>query len=278
MANLSDIRIIFSDIDGTLLPFSGKDLAPTAELIGQLTDRGIEFVPCTGRGTHNIPPAILAARGVRYAITANGALVVDLAEGKVLRERTVDPETALSMLRLARGLGAQLFCYRYGVHFIDNTRPVPVAPPGFTSLRDWLNTVIPIDFEELIQDPETHYLDKMGLFSFDPDFKLYVQEEMKKAGLYEKFAITTSMEWNLELNAAGGTKGDSAVWLAGQLGYAPQEILTAGDNLNDMSMILAGAISVAPENAVPAVKEAASVVVPDCRDDGVEDFFRKLLK
>ena len=42
MNNPDTIRIIFSDIDGTLLPFGGKDLAGTVDLAGELIGAGID--------------------------------------------------------------------------------------------------------------------------------------------------------------------------------------------------------------------------------------------
>ena len=44
MNDLDTIRIIFSDIDGTLLPFQGKDLSGTVDLAGELIEAGIDFV------------------------------------------------------------------------------------------------------------------------------------------------------------------------------------------------------------------------------------------
>ena len=277
MTQLSDIRIIFCDIDGTLLPFSGKELRPTAALIKRLIEKGIAFVPCTGRGTHNIPPEILGIPGIRYAITANGALVMDLETDEVLRQRTVDRGLAHRMVEFARARGITLFTYRYGVHYLDDHFPVPYYPPENISLGAWMASVIRTDFHALIDAPDTRYLDKLGVFSCDDALKALFLRDLEKEPFANDFCVTSSAYWNLEVNAAGGSKGDAALWLCEQLGYDRSQMLTAGDNRNDLSMIEAGAISVAPENAVPEIKAAASVVVPDCAEDGVEKFLEQLL-
>ena len=76
---------------------------------------------------------------------------------------------------------------------------------------------------------------------------------------------------------ADATKGAAAKWLLDELGFTPDQMLAAGDNLNDLSLLQLAGISIAPANALPPVREAVTEVVPDCREDGVENFFRRLL-
>ena len=52
------IDIIFSDLDGTLL-LGDKGLSPgTAEALARAAERGISFVPATGRFFNAIPRAV----------------------------------------------------------------------------------------------------------------------------------------------------------------------------------------------------------------------------
>ena len=277
MNGLEKIKIIFSDIDGTILPFTGKDLTASARLIEALCAAGYIFVPCTGRGLHNIPQPLRDAKGIRYVITANGAMVIDLESGETIRERRVSRELAAAITKTAEPFQSPLFSYRNGVHYLERKNGDPEYHRENTSLRDWLAAAIRVDMNEFVQEEESASLDKMGFFSIDEAEKARFLERLDADGLARQLTVSSSADWNLEINAAGGNKGDAAVWLCEKLGFARDEMLTAGDNLNDLSMILAGGISLAPANAMDEVKKAASCVVPDCRDNGVEDFLRQLL-
>ena len=69
------IRLIASDLDGTLLT-DCKELSPkTREVLDLAVQHGIYIVPATGRSFHSIPEMIRNYPGVEYVITANGGAV-----------------------------------------------------------------------------------------------------------------------------------------------------------------------------------------------------------
>ncbi len=85
------IDIIFSDLDGTLL-LGDKGLSPgTAEALARAAERGISFVPATGRFFNAIPRAVQELPFWRYAIVMNGAVVWDRAEGRAIRRAELSP-------------------------------------------------------------------------------------------------------------------------------------------------------------------------------------------
>ena len=275
MSRLSDIKIIFSDIDGTLLPVSGKDLGPTAELFSRLIRAGYTVIPCTGRGTGNIPPVSKNIPGVPALITANGALVVDRASGKYLREARVPMELSRKVLRFLRNYPGSVFCYRDGEHYVDNAVTYPEAPEG-TTFCAWLAGAKAVDMAAWLEE-NPGPLDKMGFVCFDEAVKDRIMEQFALQPFGPRFVLSRSAFWNVEINMADATKGASAAWLLERLGFTPAQMLAAGDNLNDYSMLELAAVSVAPANAVPEVQKLVTYLVPDCKDDGVENFLAKLL-
>ena len=74
----SAIRLIAVDLDGTVLN-DRKQLTPrTAAALTEAAARGVEIVPATGRTAAGLPAELLALPGVHYAITSNGARMMDL--------------------------------------------------------------------------------------------------------------------------------------------------------------------------------------------------------
>ena len=46
---MKDIRIVFSDLDGTIVGDDNKISCATISIIKDLKEKGIPFIPCTGR-------------------------------------------------------------------------------------------------------------------------------------------------------------------------------------------------------------------------------------
>ena len=59
---MTDIQAVFSDLDGTLLNSSHKISRATAAAIRRLGERGVHFVPVSGRGPQGIDLVLEAER------------------------------------------------------------------------------------------------------------------------------------------------------------------------------------------------------------------------
>ena len=278
MSNLQDIRIIFSDIDGTLLPFSGKDLSRTAGLLKDLMEAGYVFVPCTGRGTENLPPEIRSLPGLRYVITANGALITDLLTGETPYRRLLSRELALKITNALRPLCGHVYLYRHGIHHMDLTDGLHLGAALSGTFANWVATAVKTDFLRLLKQDGWDEIDKMGFASYDRAIHQAVRDTLNAQPWHDEILVSSSGDWNVEINAPGASKGLAALWLIKQLGFTPKQTLSAGDNYNDLTMLEMAGISVAPANAVQKVREAAAVVVPDCKEDGVENYLQQLLQ
>ena len=94
---MQDIRLIALDLDGTVFD-DQKHITPrTLAAIRAALDAGIDVIPATGRSVTGVPEEFLHMPGVRYALTANGASVVELATGKVLVSLPIDTELAAEL-------------------------------------------------------------------------------------------------------------------------------------------------------------------------------------
>lgn len=71
-------RMVFSDMDGTLLKSASELSEKNIEMVGKAVDQGVEFVICTGRGVYGVERFLeklhlLGRPG--YVICQNGAAV-----------------------------------------------------------------------------------------------------------------------------------------------------------------------------------------------------------
>lgn len=107
------IRMIATDMDGTFLDDEKKVPPQNREALRRCAALGIEIVPATGRTVTGIPDALKELPGVRYAITTNGAVVVDLKENREISACRIPVETAVQVLRLARESGDDIMYDAY---------------------------------------------------------------------------------------------------------------------------------------------------------------------
>ena len=81
--------------------------------------------------------------------------------------------------------------------------------------------------------------------------------------------LSYSLPANLEINAAGATKGAALTELCRMLDIPLEETAAFGDGTNDLSMLRAAGTGVAMANGDPAVLEAADLTAPTNQEDGV---------
>lgn len=92
------IKMIGFDLDGTLLT-DQKELGEyTVQILKRAVEEGIVILPITGRPLCGLPEEVTGLTGLRYAITANGARILDLKNAAVLKEQLVSVETAEKIL------------------------------------------------------------------------------------------------------------------------------------------------------------------------------------
>ena len=268
---MGEIRLIASDIDGTLLP-AGAERIPDRALraLAAASARGILVVPASGRLISAIPPELLEVPGIRYVITCNGASVMDLQTGESIYDKRIPAELAADLLRKLKNYDVYSCVY------------LPDGPHNWSSLHPGLMI---------------HYSNRIPFFSIDPhdDLADYVEERgipaekifvavfsveerdrlRRELGNLHGIYVTSSSAWNLEINHVEADKGSALAWLSRRLDIPPEEILAMGDNENDFSMLSFAGTAVVPANGTPVIRRIATAVVADCALCGTAAYLEK---
>ena len=105
---MKDIRLVALDLDGTVFN-DKKEITPrTLAAIRAACARGVAVLPATGRTASGIPAAFTSIPGVRYALTSNGASVVDLTTGEQLVNQPFGTAQALKIYDLLEQGGGMM--------------------------------------------------------------------------------------------------------------------------------------------------------------------------
>lgn len=265
---MQDIRLVALDLDGTVFN-DQKEITPrTLAAIRTACAQGVAVLPATGRTASGIPAAFTAIPGVRYALTSNGASVVDLTTGGQLVNQPFKTEDALKIYDiLAKGAGMMSIFIggeSYTTH--ENTvRHIDMVPDNLRSY--FLTTRIEVDDMHATMQAHAHEIEKFSMIYRSEAERDVAWREIEET--CPGMELTSSLPRNMEINAPGVTKGSGLLALAAHLGLTRAQTMAVGDSGNDRAMLEAAGLGVAMGNATEDIKEIADAVTEDNNHDGV---------
>ena len=270
------IKMIGLDLDGTLLTDKKELTARTKAVISSALRRGIVVLVATGRPWMGIPEELRNFPGVRYALTSNGARIIDAQEERVIEEHLLSPELALQALEICGKYDTLQEVYFDGQGYAPADKMAVVEryhrnPSMCEYMR---NTRIPVDnIAELVKE-ENRGLDKVQALFADMEERTQAWRELREVSGLE---LVGSLRYNIEINTAGVNKGTGLVNLGKVLGIKREEIMAFGDGDNDIVMLKEVGIGVAMANAEDKVKETADYITLSNEEDGVAEAIEKLV-
>jgi len=252
------IRLVATDLDGTLLRDDGSIGHRTAAALGACSAAGVPVVPVTARPPHATWPLIDRAGIDGLVVCANGALVCDGATHEVLQ---VDLLTASIAGRLVEQVRAAVPGILLAVDAPDRF----VHEPGFLrGYEGWDDEVKEVpDVADVLGDGVVKVVARRdGRTASDLAASV-------EAILAEQAHVTSSNpEW-IELSAFGVTKAHGLLAVCDLLGVPLSAVAAVGDNMNDLSMLAAAGLSCAVANARQEVLAVADRVLASNEDEGV---------
>ena len=253
------IRLVVSDIDGTLVNHA-KELTPRARAaIAGLAERGIGFTVTTARppvGLHGI----FALLGMTVTAAAvNGGAVVD-GNLKIVEEKLLAPDVARRAVALLREQGLDPWLFTDAHWYIRNPEGDNVPLETRTIGQE------PVVVEDFAPDLYDHVLKIIGTSNDHPH--LAACEALLQRELGGSAIATRSQAYYLDVTHPLAHKGEAVKSLAKAFGVPVSAVLTIGDGTNDIPMLEVAGFSVAMGNGSDAVKAAAHAVTDDCDHDG----------
>lgn len=223
------IKLIVSDIDGTLLPYGETQLDPRLfPLIRRLKEQGVLFCPASGRQYHSLRQLFAPVQDELTYLCENGAILY--APGP---EETARPFGAVSMersaaLALCRDIlaleGRELLVSGPNCSYLHHCSPQFIR--HMTQFKG--NRVMVVD--RLDQMPQ----EILKVSAYCPDG---TQDAMDRLGpsWSQTFRMAVAgADW---LDFTLADKGLGLRHLCQELGLQPQEVAAFGDNWNDVSML-----------------------------------------
>ena len=262
-----DIRVIATDMDGTLLDPKGQlDLPRLEKILDKLDQCDIRFVIATGNEVHRMRQLLghLAERVV--LVVANGARIFENDE--LLQAQTWDDAMVDKALGHFKGRECQ-------DQFVVTGMNGGFVKEGtvFTELDKFMT---PEMIEKLYQ--RMNFVDEFdsSLFGGVLKMSMVVGEERLDSVLQEindlfdgHVRAVSSGYGCIDILQDGIHKAWGLVELLKRWNLKPEQIMAFGDSENDIEMLELAGISYAMENAEEAVKRVATKVAPANSQAGV---------
>lgn len=262
----SKIKLIVSDMDGTLLNSKHEVSRRFFNAFEKLKQQDIKFAVASGRQYYSLRERMEPVKDDMIYIAENGAIVMRKEEEKHLVP--MDMSTVHQIVKEVREIGEKylILCGRKQA-YIESEAPEFMEP--FLNHYEKYKVV-----DDLLQVEDDVIL-KVTICDLDGAEKNSMPHvEHFKNDLQVKL----SGEIWIDFNDKQAQKGNALKALQEILGISKEETMAFGDYLNDIELFEHAAIGYAVENAHPDVKKAAAHATKSNDDFGVELILEELLK
>ena len=261
------IRLIFSDMDGTLLDGEGNLPAEFGAMYERLRARGIRFAPASGRQYASLVQTFAPWRDELIFVAENGTLVME--HGAELCATPVERAIALEVMRAGEELAGvhALLCGKRQAYL----RATDEAPDFRAELEKYVSVSAVVEDFAAVDDVPI----KMAFCDLSGHAAQTILPVMQRYA--DRLQVTlSSSEW-VDVYSQGVNKGIAAKRIQERLGVTPDECAAFGDYGNDLELMDAVTYSFAMENAISAVKAHARYRAPSNRESGVMQVCARIL-
>lgn len=274
---MMNYRILFTDIDGTLLNNKKTISDDVKDAMQKYTNMGGKIVLSSGRPLESILQVVknLGLQSPNmYIIAYNGAMVYDIAGQNAIWQKRIPASIVRTVLDTAHEMKIQ--CHTYTENEVISEYDTP-------ELHKYLEHIkIPYRIESNITDYFASLNDympyKLLALTFDDEDALNELSARIHALAGDKVHTFFSSYCYLECCMKEASKGNAVAFLCDYLGVDVTQTVSAGDAANDISMLKATGISYAMLNATEDVKEVAGKITAKTNDeDGILEIFEMMM-
>lgn len=274
------IKLIASDMDGTLLNTNHTISKGNVEAIKKAQELGVKFVIATGRSFEGVKPIADEFNLDCEYILMNGSEYRD-KYGNVIESIAMDKEKVKSIIEI---MDESNLCIEFFTNVGTLTSDYEKVKESITDRIRSLNPecsdeeaqgflsefigrrkiTIFNSINELMDDKIDIY--KIITFNRDAELIGSVKEKLKKLpGL----SVVSTFDNDIEVSDIKAQKGLILAKVAEKMGLEKDEVMPIGDSFNDYSMFTEFKTACAMGNAIPEVKELAWFITDTNDNDGV---------
>ncbi|HHW95595.1 MAG TPA: HAD family phosphatase [Mogibacterium sp.] len=266
--NNNKIKMIALDLDGTTFNSSAELSERNKEVIEEAIRQGIEVVISTGRAFSSLPDSIKSIHGIKYAITSNGAHIMDLENGKAIHSEYLSESAVRQVAKLSEELDVDLEIFFKGQAYIDEEYYNYIRDNGcsYRNVKYVLWSRKPVRDIKSFMKKNISKIDNINICFHSLD---ELEAARPKVEAITEATITASFRNNLEVGGPDTSKKNALIRIMDLLNISREELMACGDAPNDIPMLEYAGIGVAMGNAWGGTKDYADYVTETNDEDGV---------
>jgi Cof subfamily protein (haloacid dehalogenase superfamily) len=276
-------RLLAFDLDGTTL-INGTSLSAfTIDALKSAKKAGCRLAVCTGRPETLVPRSVSDIPFLDYIISANGAMIRELKNGRILSFIPLDTNAVKTVYERKRQSGAGL-----QVHFPDSGqidlkgwyrmyRYMKNTDKGESLWENWQNTkrffsIHPV-VHGSVRKPDEPIIKMVCVYRSTGECKDY----RRLFSSIDKIEVASTLGIDLEITAKEATKGHALGVLCREISIEKCNVFAIGDNENDISMRAYAGCLVAMGNATQRLLRVADYITGCVHDDGAARAIRRYI-
>ncbi|MCR5265318.1 MAG: Cof-type HAD-IIB family hydrolase [Cyanobacteria bacterium RUI128] len=261
------IKLVATDIDGTILPYNGDFTDGVKNCINKLMANGVKVVIVTGRMFEGAKKIAQRLNLDTPIVSYNGGYVKTIS-GEILYERDLPPQYTAEIIDWAEQNNVHINLYADDTLYSKEDNDTIKRYAAYQQLDYKVK-----DFSEISFD-RVHKLLAIDYNNADRVTE-WVNVMSKK---YPDLYIIKSTPYFCEFSTKDATKACAVNFLADYWGLKKEEVLTIGDQDNDIELLKAGGISVGMGNGTENLKAHADYITDTVDNDGFVKAIEKFVK
>lgn len=267
----SKLKMIASDLDGTLLGLQGTLSKLTRDTLLDLQKQGIKVAVCTGRPFHSSENVVKELQLKEFGgafIGLNGQFIHDYASNTIIQKETLDPSDLQYIFD---------FAVNHGIPSMEiyDDEFIYLVFPRKSKLSSFFVSLL-YGLRSLIQQSKNYNIKIQKKLPQKSVAKVCFLGEPKKLSQFaEAISLNPSYtcffvhDFWLEILKSGINKGAALQELADLSNISLQEIVAFGDGENDCSLLETAGLSFAVSNAMENTKKSATGIIGSNQQDAV---------
>lgn len=266
------IKLIASDLDGTLLNSKKEISEKCVSNIKKFIQNNNYFVMCSGRPKYRVEKYLSLLNVYsfnQYYIGFNGALVFDVKNNKPIYSATLSRIEANMIVEIAKEHDVCVSIYTFDTVYTEKISNYVID----NRIYEGVNVVMCDDLLKVKLNGDIYKV----LFVDEPS-KISRIRALLDEKLYEKYSIVSSAPHYAEFMNKLTSKGKALELLCNYLNVNLENVMAFGDAENDLSMLEVISYNVAMENSETKVKDICKYHTLGNDNDGVNYIIEKLLR
>lgn len=267
MNNLSNIRLIVADMDGTLLNDEKHLDSGIKDVIEELNARDIQFTLASGRNIHIMKSYMKELNLNLPCITNNGANIFqnDIC---MYEQNMMLTELAYAFTILQK---QDIPFIAYSNEAVYTNEVASETEKFLHRLRGKTKIIVEHNHDSILRNS----IFKVVFINDDVDTMLDLMNDINSH--CENLHCVRSENEIYTITHIDATKGKTLKKVLTMLCLQPEQVLVFGDNFNDISMFEVAGISVAMKNSQEEVKQKADFIALSNNENGVSEFIKEHL-